>query len=498
MASRTKRDRAEGAWLKPRQKTVLLEVSNDWLKLLEVHAGRQGLKVVRAHLEPLDRETVVAESLHAAVREKGFTQQPVLSCIPRQVVNVRLLELPSIEAAELQDMIDLQIGRQTPYSMREILSGYKVLGQTRQGTYTRVLLGIVPRSIVRERYYSVEDAGLSVERMTISSEGVMNWFLYHTRHDPSEKATLLLDVDSYFTHMLLVRHRKVVFSKSILWGASQIEEGTDGFIQRLQEACRSGQDAMQGDTIDAVQLSGAPATCTDEIAAIIEKALDVPCKKVDVLADVAVDAEVAATLRDDAQAKVSVTGLIGMAMSPDALALHFVPDVYAMRTHMQQRSRIWTRFVAALIGCMLAGSLYILLAAGYRLNRLQDLRMENAWLAPQVQHVERMVEVIRATLFRLESFALPEQLLPIVHGAIPDGVYVNAFTLDLEGQTFSLEGTAPSRRDIRDLISGLEETAFMRQVEEAGGTAMGNDQRFRFQVSGLLEKVIKQAEEIEP
>ena len=221
MAGKSK-GRQEQAWTgHPRDKALLLEVSADWIKLIEVTADRRGeVTLSRVHLEPVDQETVVSDSLAAALKN-GFSRLPVLSCIPRQLINVRLLELPSTEPAEIADMVELQVGRQTPYSLNEILSGYKALGAIRQGTYTRVMLVIAQRRIVRERYYAIEGAGLAVERMTVSSEGVLNWLLYRTRTQAPEKLVALLDVDSFFTHMIVVQHRKVVFTKSILWGAGQ-------------------------------------------------------------------------------------------------------------------------------------------------------------------------------------------------------------------------------------------------------------------------------------
>lgn len=468
----------------PRAKVLLLEVSHAWIKLLEIHAGRDGLQIARAHLEAVDSQTVIAESLRTAMRTGKFSSLPLLCSIPRQLVNVRLLELPSIDISELHDMVELQVGRQTPYSMSEILSGYKLLGQTRQGTYTRVLLGIVQRSLVRERYYAVEDAGLTVDRMSISSEGVMNWLLYRIRKAPPEQATLLLDVDSYFTHMILVCHRKVIFTKSLLWGASQMPDGAGDFVQRVKEACRSCEDALQGASISKVLLSGARKGCTEEMASAIQDALGIPCERADALEDVKVATAAGAVLGDASHAEVSLTGLIGMALMPDSLALHFVPDVYAMRQAIQRSARVWSGFAAALVAFMLSGSLYLLLSTGYRMQHLRSLRADYAWLRPQVQQVERMVEVIRATRSRQESYVLPERVLPAVHASVPEGVYLSSFQLDVENRRFALSGTAPTRRDIRDLIRHLEETPYLQSVEEGGGTTMDNEQRFRFQVSG--------------
>lgn len=471
---------------RPRDKALLLEVSADWIKLIEVTANRGGqVTLARAHLEPVVQETVVADSLAAALKA-GFSRLPVLSCIPRQLVNVRLLELPSIETAEIDDMVELQVGRQTPYSLNEILSGYKALGAIRQGTYTRVMLVIAQRSIVRERYYAIEGAGLSVERMTVSSEGVLNWFLYRMRKEAPGKLVALLDVDSFFTHMIVVQHRKVVFTKSILWGAGQVGEGVEPFVQRVREAVQSCGEALRGERIETVTLSGA-GIHIDGLDEAIGQALSVPCTKANCLDDVKLG-KGAGELRDKRYATASLTALIGMALAPDRLDFDFMPDVVRLREQLVRRSRMWSVMAALLVTAMVCGSLYGMLAVGYRLRERERLKAAADARQGQAVDVERMLEVIRAARERQDSRFLPERLLPVIHRSLPEHVYIESLNIDTGRRQIAMSGTAPSRRDIRELIRLLEESPFFAGVEEGGRTVMNPDGRFTFQATGRFEE----------
>lgn len=466
----------------PRPKALLLEVSQDWIKLLEVDDSRQGLRLVKAHLEPVDSDTDVSEQLRKVIDEKQFSKVPLLTCIPRQLVNVRLLELPSTDLREIHDMVELQVGRQTPYSLNEIFSGFKPLGTVRQGTYMRVMLAIVQRTLVRERYYAVEGAGLSVEQMAVSSEGVLNWFLYHTREDPPEKVQVLLDIDSFFTHMIVVHHGKAVYTKSILWGACQAEEGLDAFSQRAKEAFQSCTESLRGTPIDSVTLSGA-AMHLDNIEDALTSALSVPCVKADCLDDL-VPTPALESLRDDRYKTASLTALVGMALSPDDLDFNFIPDSVRMRHLLRLQARRWSVAAALAMTVMVVASLYALLAIGYRINRRSSIAAEADALEPRVVQVERMIEVIRATQMRLDARFLPEYLLPVVHQAVPEGIYLEALEFDASRSRFSMRGSAPQRRDIRELIRLLEESPVFTSVEEGGRTTMDRQERFAFQVVG--------------
>lgn len=473
--------------LKPRGRCVFFEVDADWVKLLEVSSSKGKLEISRALLTPMDPELIIADTLKDFF-SKSKTSSPSLMCsIPRQLVNVRLLELPSTEPDEIADMVQLQTARQTPYSMSEILWDYKTLGYTRQGTYTRVMLGIVQRSVVRERYYEIEDAGLEVERMTLSSEGVIQWFLAHLGNQSGDKPVMLLDVDSYYTHMVVVQHHKVVFTTCIMWGAKQAGEGSEPFIKRVKEAVRSADDALHGVSISQMVLSGAAAGATSEMAASLQSQVGIACEPVDVLAPIKWGKGLGNIAQDEAYQTVSLTSLIGMAMSPDDLFLHFVPDVFLLRRQLEERHKRWSFVACSLCAAFVAGSLYATLSAGYRARRIRMLDEQIEGYRDDVTRVERMVEVIRATRTRQDIYMLPEQLLPEVLKSVPEGVYLDELEINIESGSFALAGTAPTRRDVRDFISNLEQSNMFQTVQEGGGTAMNRDERFQFQVSGALQ-----------
>lgn len=486
MAKRSKEGRGSEWAEMPVGKALLLEVSGDWIKLIEVTGGRGGVTFSRVYLEPVDKEVAVSESLQTALNDKKFNRLPVLSCIPRQLVNVRLLELPSTEMAEIRDMVELQVGRQTPYSLNEILSGFKCLGTIRQGTYTRVMLAIVQRTIVRERYYAMEAAGLGVKRLTISSEGVFNWFLYRTRNEPSERVNALLDVDSFFTHMIVIQHRKVIYTKSILWGARQAGEGLDVFAQRVKEAFQACSESLRDTVIETLTVSGA-GIHLEGVEETLGNALSLPCHKADCLEDIRPGGE-REVLRDARYATASVTALVGMALAPNLLDFDFVPDVVRLREQIGTQSRRWAVAAGLLITAMVSASLFGMLAVGYRAHSLSKVNTTLDGLQDRVVRVERMLEVVRATRERQDSRFLPENLLPAIHKSVPEGVYLETLDLDIRLSRFTLGGTAPSRRDIRELIRLLEESPFFVEVEEGGRTAMDRNERFTFQVVGKFEE----------
>ena len=119
---------ASGGKLSTGGSRVVVEIGNDWLKVLQVDKSKDGATVPRIHLERLETiDNDLSENLSSVIKRQKFANVPVIACLPRQAVNIRMLDLPSEDDDEIADMVELQIGKQTPYSRDEIASGYRTL-----------------------------------------------------------------------------------------------------------------------------------------------------------------------------------------------------------------------------------------------------------------------------------------------------------------------------------------------------------------------------------
>ncbi len=485
-----KEPRVKGSGGKPSKDAVFIEIGNDWIKMIQAEIGKTGVTISKAHLEPLDAEVNIADSIAAALKSRKFSSSTVLGCMPRQAVNVRLLELPSTDSAEIADMVDLQIGRQTPYSRDEILSDYKELGRTRQGTYTRIMLAIVQRSIVRERFYEIESAGLDVERMGVSSEGVLSWFLHRTRADNHDKAMAVVDVDSFYSQVLVVHHEKVVFTKSILVGAKQLqdtrEESLAQLCQEVDSALQSCRAEHRDGEIASLTVSGA-GVHVEGLTEALGNAVSLPCESADCLADVKLSKGVG-DLADSRYATASLTGLVGMALNPRALEFNLVPDVVRMRKTLMRAASATSAMASLIVAAMVSASLYAILSCAYRAHEIKVLKEKASQTQPDVVKVERMIEVIREASERQNSRLSPVNMFPAIHNCVPKDVYFETVDVDAEGRKIALAGTASLRQDIRELIRMLNDSPLFENVVPDGRETMDQDERLKFRVVGTFEE----------
>lgn len=470
----------------------MVDVGNDWLKIAVAEPTRPAPRVTRLYLAKLGPASTPSSGLVVdAIRDMKISGVPVIACLPRQVVNIRNLELPSTDAAEIADMVDLQAGKLTPYSKDEIVYDYRVLGKGREG-YSRVMLVIVQRSVLREKYQLLEEAGLTVGRMSVSTEGLLNWAASFP--GAADAGTLaLLDVDSFYTELAVVRDGVLVFSRSILIGANQLVAGDEQATAKLMEEARRSLDICRsehhGVAPDRVLATGA-AVRIEGIDRRLGEALDLPCESADPVEALSSLPETP-SLGSEEYRPVSLTPLVGMALSPDSLQFDLVPDTVTLKRNLVDKARALTTLGILVMAALLSASLYgsgRYLAGG---GRLKSLRAECEKTLPAVQRINRMQEIIDVVEKRQGRRMSSLVVLAELQQCRLPGVDVQSANMVLEkggGETgFVIGAMTADVRLITAFVQRLEQSPLFVGAKESGMRKDPASGKFRFQVAGSLE-----------
>lgn len=174
-------------------KHTVIELGIDRVKLAEFAVRSGGVTLTKFHVCQAPAEGTFEEVLADAVDVHGFDTNHVIGCLPRNMVTVRMFDLPSMDLAEIAGMVDLQFGKQVPYSRDEVVADYRVL-KPRDG-YTRVQLVVIQRGPLRECFNLMDAVGITIETMTVGSDGLAQWVA--GRPTATEgRAEAVLDIDT--------------------------------------------------------------------------------------------------------------------------------------------------------------------------------------------------------------------------------------------------------------------------------------------------------------
>lgn len=467
-------------------KFIGIEAGGEWLKIALVEGAGTSPVITRLHLSRIDDGLDGLSGAFPAAW-KGFKagKEPVIVCLPRQLVTVRMIDLPSEDPAEIDDMVELQVGKQTPYARDEIVYDYKFIGSTRPG-YATVMLAIVQRSIVRQVYYAFEEAGVEVERVTVSTEAVANW---SNKGGGAGGCTALLDVDSYFSDFMVIQDGAIVFSRSILVGGDHLDD--EHSVARLVKEVRNSLEVFRsehsGGAVDNICVSGVAGALKGVVEGL--KSDGLKCSIQDAVKDLKRPPKVDSATSGGMK-KVSLSALVGMSIAPAMLEFNLVPDSIAVRRNLMKKAYGLTGMGILVMSVLVSLSLLASIRGFTRWDKLRETRKELAQTGVRADEVARMMDVVRQVRERKDPGRSTLGILLELRKALEatgDKIKITTIDADAEKGTFAFGGMADSTKDIRDLVRLLEQGDRFKNVRESGTTSERAVKKYKFQVSGQLE-----------
>ena len=172
---------------------------------------------------------------------KGFSIGNLEACleVPVESVITRTLQIPSTEDNEIRDILNLQAGRQTPYSREELVIDYIKLGE-QQGVYTKILVVMVPKEYIQQKNDILELAGFKLSKIIFGAEGICRWFSQKFQAETFSPARAILNIGHDSSDFSVYSEKGILFCRSIPIGAHKLllnDQATlDKFIQEIKRS----------------------------------------------------------------------------------------------------------------------------------------------------------------------------------------------------------------------------------------------------------------------
>jgi Tfp pilus assembly PilM family ATPase/Tfp pilus assembly protein PilN len=443
--------------------SVALSISEQYVKLVAVKPVGSHPKVCQyAAGIPIDgfNDDQIALAIANFLKKYKIKQQSSSLCLPRNIVTVRNLRLPSQNKQEIIQMVDLNVARIVPYRKDEIIFGYQILGLDEMN-YSKVILAIAKNDTIRRQTKIAEKAGLFIERASLSSYGVWEWTLKNCHSDINQaQLYLLLDIDSHFTDFIIFSHNNLSFTQGINIGASGIESADDAaFVKLLGEVKQSLVMFYNEETNkkpSAVFLAGAKVK--NALSKVIEAELGMPVK-------VAPDLE-AHGLKPAAgpSDNISFAALAPSAWKSSDKQMYFVLPELNIRKALREKTR--DLIVLGSIGIYI----FTLICAIF----LGKIYNKQSYLKRLIAHsgsVEKSlgdligqkgkIEVVRKQ-FSQRRFALAalSQIVKIM----PQDIALNSIIIE-DGTAITVRGQAAFLSDVFKFINTLEQDKYFKNVQ---------------------------------
>src|SRR3990167_5752330 len=487
-----------------RKPAVVVEIGNDWLKVMEGTPFGQESVVTKAVFKKLvEIKEPVTAALTKIFKDLKLNAYGVIACIPRHLVTVRILEFPSTNLKDIRDMVALQVGKQTPYSRDEIIFTYKTISVNAAG-YTRVMLVISRRNLVNARVEVLQKAGIEVEKVTMSSEGLAQWFhmTYWAQTSPGksmvydnvkleDQAVICVDIDSNYSDFIVLRQGKLVYTRNFLVGANHLLGEDAAWRDKFGEEIVHSMGLYQNEDRDAkiVQLFlGGSAAHVPQLAQMLETKVGVPVVMTEPTHQVHLAKGLTLFEKDEGRF-VSPCPLIGMSLGAAALELDLTSSELRIKRQMEgRRKQITMTGVLVLSIAMMLSTLFFIVFYG-KSSYLAGIRKSIANIEKDASEVEQMRSSISLVKGRLDARKSSINILHEISRLTPKEIYFTNINIEEDKQTV-LQGRAAAMSNVFEFVTTLENSPYFENVQTTYTTTKKekDTEYARFEIICMHEK----------
>ena len=462
-----------------RKPAVVVEIGNDWLKVMEGTPSGRGNILTKASFKKLvEIKDPVTVALAKIFKDMKLNPRGVIACIPRHLVTVRILEFPSTNPKDIRDMVSLQVGKQTPYSRDEIIFTYKTIGVSAAG-YTKVMMVIARRNLVNARVEVLQKAGIEVEKVTMSSEGLAHWFhmTYWAETAPGktkvyddvkleDQAVICVDIDSNYSDFIALRKDKLVYTRNFLVGANHLLGDDATWREKFAEEITHSIGLYQNEERDAkiVQLFlCGTAAHIPQLAQILGPKVDVPVVITDPTHHIHLVKESTLFEKDEGRF-VSPCPLMGISLEAAALELDLTSSELRIKKQMEgRRKQITVTGVLVLSIVMMLSTLFFIVFYG-KSNYLAEIKRSVANIEKDASEVERMRSSINLVKGRLDAKKSSINILNEISRLTPKEIYFTNINIEENKQTV-LQGRAAAMSNVFEFVTTLENSPYFENVQ---------------------------------
>lgn len=470
---------------------VSIDLGGNHLKLARVivHANKKELVgVVHRDVAGLSEEDI-AKAVKSSIETLKANDPEVVVAIPAHLVITKNIEIPSTDPREIMAIVNLQASRHTPYSREEIIVDYLHIGTYKQ-TYSRILLLIASREVIRRQFLIVEKAGFKCAGVLFAPEAIaamLDKFLKLSSHDVPIAS---LHVDENSTDFMIVSKDKPIFIRSIPVGTQHFFEEKARYHAKFVEEVKGSLEAYEGESVGKTPhmlvLTGA-VEATDGLDTMIGEATHIPVHAVPYFRSSIFPDDIVSKIASVRHLSFLNAIACATAMPPPKVSL--VPEEIKLRKNIEDRGRdliktgIFTLSIALVVSMIFLSKIYL------KGLFLQNLKTKYASINEEAAKLEkdfgRATTVANYLSIRGYSLEVLADLIPLA----PYDLELADIRYDAQGK-FSLGGTADSMSVVFAFVDKMEKSPYFKDVKTKYTTKRKAGKRdvVDFEIGATLEK----------
>lgn len=413
----------------------------------------------------------------------------VIGVLSSRMVITKNIEIPSTEPGEIREIMNLQASRYTPYSREEIVVDYVDIDVYKH-SYTKILLVIVPCSIVKRQFEILEGAGIRLENVVLAPEALASFLPKRLGVDTEAAPLSIINMDKDFSDFAIVFKNNPLFIRNIPIGLHHLAAERDVYQSKFIDELVKSLDGYQNEDIEkgpaGIVLTG-PVQEFKNLDAILNEALHLP---VTVIPNFQNRVPFDQSLSSFSSGHLSFANAISSLFVLEETKINLIPAEIRLKRAIEEKGRdliktgifilaIFVLVFSALISRLYFKNLYLdALNNKYLSLNEKTQRLENEFLK-----VSLIGKYLSARGYSLE-------VLTELYKVMPLDLQLNDIRFDNARSRFSIKGTAESMSTVFSFVDSMEKSKYFSDVKTKYTTKRKDGLRdvTDFEIDSLLDK----------
>lgn len=459
------------------------------IALVDAFPNRKELSAVAVRPVAKLSDDDIAKLIQAAVKELAVKRPTVVAAVAANQVISKNIEVPSVDHAEIREIINLQASRHTPHAREEVIIDYIALA-TNKKSYTKVLLLIVAASAVKRTIAILEKAGLCVDRVMLAQEAVAALSPGIFKFSAPGAVAAVIQIDEAASDCMVIARRKVLFIRSIPLGRQQLTADAEKSLPKFCDEVKKSLDAFQAENIEgaaeSLLVTGA-VRGLEGVEPALREAVQIPVQVKPFGAEGLVcTRKAAAALRDTEE--VSLMPAVAPLAAFADCRVDLIPEEIKLKRQLARRSRDIVKTGVLLLALMVLGCAVLVSKLYFREAYLKALEEKYATDARQARELEDDLQKITIVAEELKHRGSSVMVLAEIHRLVPLSIELSEVRFEREGR-FVVRGTAESMGTVFAFADSLSKSKYFAEVNPpaVNKRAEGKKEITDFEVRSVLK-----------
>jgi Tfp pilus assembly PilM family ATPase len=435
---------------------VAIDISDSFIKLAAISTdkGARALSVIDAAELPSNKDKDIAKEIRSLISKNRLGKSYIYVSFPRHLVTIRNVKLPTANEQEVKKMAALQAIKYLPYTQDEMVIDYKTIEITKDG-YADILLILAQRKLINRYVDIFKYAGVSIEKIALSSEGLLNW--YSTLQYDDKQPISVIDFDRYHTHIQIIKNKTLYFSRSVSFDTTDPDSNRTVLLREIRLSFDSFLKE-KNESISRIILSGREDYAREFLSFIYDN-LSIQCEQVRQLQSVTPKG-----ISYKSFNAASFTYLLGIVLEPQRLAVNLLPrEIISKRKEVIFKNEL-VKTAILILAVLVAAFSIAEKKMNNKRNYLRKIDVKLKEMEPEVKRLSKLkqnIELIQNQLM-LEGSSI--DILRELYAVLPKDVSLTLFEFEDKSRVL-LRGTTRELSIVFNLLPILEKSPYFKNVK---------------------------------